>query len=82
MRVFPRPPSQPVPIDIEPRCVAKPRALPESDRAARPWLAFYEPGVRESLSYPNTTLDTLLRESAARYPHHVCTSFFGARCAR
>jgi long-chain acyl-CoA synthetase len=59
--------------------VAKPRDLTESDRTSRPWLAFYEPGVPDSLSYPSATLDALLRESAARYPHHVCTSFFGAQ---
>lgn len=73
------PPARPVPNHTEPGCVASPRTLSESDRAARPWLAFYEAGVPESLSYPDTTLDGLLRETAANYPHQVCTSFLGAR---
>ena len=34
MRADPRPPVQPGHTDTEPRCIAKPRALPESDRAS------------------------------------------------
>lgn len=45
----------------------------ESDRAARPWLAFYEPGGPESLPYPDASLDALLRETAAQCPHRVGT---------
>jgi len=78
MRSVVEPPARPVHEDTEPRCVAKPRPLPESDRAARPWLAFYEVGVPESLSYPSVTLDALLRATAATYPHHISTSFLGA----
>src|SRR5215213_7281753 len=78
MRAVLKPPTQPAPKDTEPRSVANPHPLRESDRAARPWLAFYEPGVPESLSYPSATLDALLRETAAQHPHHICTSFFGA----
>ena len=78
MRAFFKPQAQPASTYTEPHCVAKPRSLPKSVREARPWLAFYEPGVPESLSYPSVTLDALLREAAAQYPHHVCTSFFGA----
>jgi hypothetical protein len=67
MRAFLKPQAQPASTYTEPRCVAKPRSLPESVREARPWLAFYEPGVPESLSYPSATLDALLREMRARF---------------
>jgi long-chain acyl-CoA synthetase len=79
MRAVVEPPARPVPKHTEPDSVASPRTLSESDRAARPWLAFYEAGVPESLSYPDITLDGLLRATAAKYPHQVCTSFLGAR---
>lgn len=44
----------------------------------RPWLAFYEPGVPHTLTYPAQPLGALLDETAARYPDHVATVFFGA----
>jgi long-chain acyl-CoA synthetase len=44
----------------------------------RPWLRFYEPGVPHTLSYPAQPLVALLDQTAARYPEHVATVFFGA----
>jgi long-chain acyl-CoA synthetase len=73
------PPLQSLARGAESPCVANPHPLAESDRATRPWLAFYQPGVPESLTYPSVMLDELLRDAAAKYPHHICTSFLGAR---
>jgi long-chain acyl-CoA synthetase len=51
---------------------------PSTDhRATRPWHDHYDPGVPSSLTYPETTLDALLRSTAARYPDHVAISFYG-----
>ncbi|MGH2348485.1 MAG: long-chain-fatty-acid--CoA ligase [bacterium] len=45
----------------------------------RPWLKFYEPGVPHTLEYPRITVPEFLDQSAARFPRHTATVFFGAR---
>ncbi|MGH2400753.1 MAG: AMP-binding protein, partial [bacterium] len=45
----------------------------------RPWLKFYEPGVPHTLNYPNIPLTSLLDDTAARYPEHTASIFFGAK---
>jgi long-chain acyl-CoA synthetase len=53
---------------------------PSTDiRATRPWHDHYDTGVPSSLAYPETTLDELLRSTAARYPDHVAISFYGRK---
>lgn len=41
----------------------------------KPWLAFYEKGVPQTLTYPDTPLDTLLTDAARTYPYNTATSF-------
>lgn len=45
----------------------------------RPWLKFYEPGVPPTLEYPQITVSEFLDRSAAQFPQHVATVFFGAQ---
>ena len=45
---------------------------------SRPWLRFYEPGVPHTLAYPDIPVPALLDDSAARFPEHTATVFFGA----
>ena len=45
----------------------------------RPWLKFYEPGVPQTLEYPEIAVSEFLDQSAARFPQHTATVFFGAR---
>ncbi|HEV8396010.1 MAG TPA: AMP-binding protein, partial [Vicinamibacterales bacterium] len=49
------------------------------DISSRPWLQFYEPGVPYTLEYPPIAVPELLDQSAARFPDHPATMFFGAR---
>ncbi|MDQ7029369.1 MAG: long-chain fatty acid--CoA ligase [Ardenticatenia bacterium] len=42
----------------------------------KPWLQFYEPGVPESLDYPDDTLDVLLSNTARRFPDRPAIIFF------
>lgn len=44
----------------------------------RPWLKFYEPGVPQTLTYPETGVPAFLDETAARFPDSPATTFFGA----
>ncbi|HEY47696.1 MAG: hypothetical protein AMJ88_15595, partial [Anaerolineae bacterium SM23_ 63] len=46
--------------------------------AERPWLKFYDPGVPQSIDYPQKPLYHFLEESARNYPHQPCTIFKGA----
>ncbi|MCG8347819.1 MAG: long-chain fatty acid--CoA ligase [Chloroflexales bacterium] len=41
----------------------------------RPWLKFYEKGVPQSLTYPEIPIDTLLAETARKYPAKTATNF-------
>lgn len=41
----------------------------------KPWLKFYEQGVRPHLSYPDTPLDTILSEAARTHPEHSASNF-------
>jgi long-chain acyl-CoA synthetase len=41
----------------------------------RPWFAHYEARVPQHLEYPPATLDSLLNESARKYPYNTATSF-------
>lgn len=45
----------------------------------RPWLAKYPPPVPPTLSYPETPLDALLSDTAAKFPQVTATIFYGAR---
>lgn len=43
----------------------------------KPWLANYDPGVPEEVTYPEIPLFQLLEESAQRFPGHKALSFIG-----
>jgi len=43
----------------------------------KPWLKFYDPGVPETIKYPQIPLQQLLHVAAAGMPHKASTSFFG-----
>lgn len=45
--------------------------------ATKPWLKFYDPGVPETIKYPQIPLQQLLHVAAASMPHKASTSFFG-----
>ncbi len=45
----------------------------------RPWLANYDPGVPESIPYPNVPLYHFLDIAAQKYPDRPCTIFKGAK---
>ncbi len=42
----------------------------------KPWLQFYDPGVPESIDYPDDTLDALLANTARRFPDRPAIIFF------
>ncbi len=42
----------------------------------KPWLKFYDPGVPESLEYPDHTLDAFLTISAQQFPDNAAIIFF------
>ncbi|OAN47004.1 long-chain fatty acid--CoA ligase [Chloroflexus islandicus] len=39
------------------------------------WLSYYEPGVPQSLTYPDITLSDMLNNSAKTYADHTATNF-------
>lgn len=41
----------------------------------KPWLAYYEPGVPASLSYPSFPVDQLLSDAARIYPNQIAINF-------
>ena len=45
----------------------------------RPWVQFYEPGVPQSLVYPDVDLGGMLGETARKFPGHPALVFFGAK---
>ncbi len=45
----------------------------------RPWLAYYEPNVPESIPYPNVPLYQLLNDAVSHFPQKDALSFFGKR---
>jgi len=44
---------------------------------AKPWLAHYDPGVPEHITYPEVPLWRLLEQSAQKYPDNVALEFMG-----
>jgi len=44
----------------------------------KPWLKYYDPGVPESIHYPQIPLQQLLHVAAATLPHKASTSFYGS----
>ncbi len=44
-----------------------------------PWVQFYEPGVTETLQYPEVTLGEVLAETARKHPDHTALLFYGNR---
>ncbi|WP_027892632.1 long-chain-fatty-acid--CoA ligase [Calidithermus chliarophilus] len=44
---------------------------------AKPWLAHYDPGVPEQISYPEVPLWRLLEHSAQKYPGNIALEFMG-----
>jgi long-chain acyl-CoA synthetase len=51
---------------------------PEVRESEKPWLEFYDEGIPTSIEYPEISLDTLLKQSAAKYPEHPAIIFGGA----
>lgn len=48
-----------------------------SPSESRPWLRHYEPGVPETIAYPDRPLQHLLDGAAERYPDRPAVTFFG-----
>jgi len=46
---------------------------------ARPWLAHYDKGVPQTITYPAVPIFHFLEESARKYPNRACTIFKGAK---
>jgi long-chain acyl-CoA synthetase len=46
---------------------------------AHPWLKFYPSGVPSSIKYPKLPLQSLLSESAKKYPQRIALAFEGKR---
>jgi long-chain acyl-CoA synthetase len=44
----------------------------------KPWLKYYDPGVPESIHYPQIPLQQLVHIAAATLPYKASTSFFGS----
>ena len=44
----------------------------------KPWLKYYDPGVPETIKYPQIPLQQLLHVAAASMPYKASTSFFGS----
>ena len=44
-----------------------------------PWIRFYEAGVPHTLRYPDVTLDTVLQQTALKFPHHTALLFYGKK---
>lgn len=55
--------------------VSIPAGGAENCSLEKPWLKFYEDGVPHTLSFADVPLDTMLRESARKYPAHPATNF-------
>ncbi len=47
--------------------------------AERPWTRFYEPGVPPSLTYPDSTLGSVLAQTVQKFPGHTALRFFGKK---
>ncbi|NOZ05333.1 MAG: long-chain fatty acid--CoA ligase [Chloroflexi bacterium] len=45
----------------------------------KPWLAFYDDGVPETLEIPDVGLPTMLAQTAERYPDNVALIFYGRK---
>src|SRR5438067_13422192 len=60
--------------------IAAARLDPEA-AARRPWLASYEPGVPQSVAYPEASLPDLLRQTARRTPDAPAITFYGRSIA-
>ena len=43
----------------------------------KPWLKYYDPGVPETIHYPQIPVQQLLHVAAATLPHKASTSFYG-----
>lgn len=41
----------------------------------RPWFTFYEEGVPRNLTYPDSTLNSLLLDTVQKYPENTATNF-------
>jgi long-chain acyl-CoA synthetase len=41
----------------------------------RPWLRNYDPGIRHTIDYPDTTVDQMLKETARQFPDNTATIF-------
>src|SRR3972149_6110095 len=55
------------------------RQVPKEETMNRPWLKFYDKGVKPNLDYPpDVALHGLLEKSAERFPNHRATIFPGA----
>jgi len=50
----------------------------EETMSDKPWVAHYDKGVPQSISYPEAPLFHFLEESARKYPDRACTIFKGA----
>ena len=44
----------------------------------RPWLKHYDPGVPQTINYPEQPLYAFLEQAAEDYPDKPCTIFKGA----
>jgi long-chain acyl-CoA synthetase len=54
-------------------------AVLSSANVERPWLNFYEEGIPASLTYPELTLGSVLKETAGKFPHHPALVFYGKK---
>ncbi|MBM4466760.1 MAG: long-chain fatty acid--CoA ligase [Chloroflexi bacterium] len=45
----------------------------------KPWLNFYEEGVRATIDYPDTVMPQVLADTARKHPDHAATLFKGAK---
>jgi long-chain acyl-CoA synthetase len=48
----------------------------------KPWFASYDERVPRTITYPDVTVDSFLRESARKYPHNTATNFVLSYLAR
>lgn len=53
------------------------QATTQLDRDERPWLRHYAAGTPATLTYPETTIPDLLRETARRHPAHPAVVYYG-----
>lgn len=65
-----------IPVEEAHSVIPNTYRVERSYRMEKPWLAFYDDSVPQTIDYPDHTLDAFLAQSAREYPDHTALIFF------